>query len=259
MKLDDSTLLWKPLFSLEEAETVILGIPYGSKELGKPDQVYAPNKIREFFSNNFWSYDLERGEDLGEKKIVDLGNVPFTEDFEEMAKRVGKALEEIKEKNPKAKILFLGGQHSTTFMTAKALRPGSLLSLDAHPDLCSEFGGFVYSKASTMRRVYELGTKIHLRGTRTASKEEHDFLKEKKIDWKKDLDFKGKVEYLSIDLDVLDPVYIGLGAPEALGAKPEDVINIIRTTDFKYCDIVEWIPDKGFPVVIQILREVLFK
>ena len=66
MELDTSTLLWKPLYKLEEAEWIVLGIPYGSRELGNPDQIHAPNKIREFFSNYFWSYDLERGKDLGE-------------------------------------------------------------------------------------------------------------------------------------------------------------------------------------------------
>lgn len=259
MKLDDSTLLWKPLYRLEEAEIIVLGIPYGSKELGEPLQIQAPNKLRDFFANYFWSYDLERGKDLGERKIVDLGNIPCSENFEDMARKVDETLKEIREKNPNAKFLFLGGQHSITQATARALKPSSILSLDAHPDLCDKFEGLEYSKACTMRRIHELGTEIHLRGTRTASEEEHDFLKGTNIDYSKNLDFNGSVDYLSIDLDVLDPIYVGLGAPEALGAKPEEVINIIRKTGFKYCDIVEWIPDKGFPVVVQILREVLFK
>lgn len=259
MELDTSTLLWKPLYKLEEAEWVVLGIPYGSRELGEPDQIHAPNKIREFFSNYFWSYDLERGKDLGDKKIVDLGNIPSSENFEEMSNKVSETIKEIKDKNENAKILFLGGQHSITSATVKALKPKSILSLDAHPDLCDKYEDFEHSKACTMRRIHELGTELHLRGTRTASKEEHDFMKENNIDWNKNLEFESSVDYLSIDLDVLDPIYVGLGAPESLGAKPEDIINIIRKTDFKYCDIVEWIPDKGFPVVVQILKEILFK
>lgn len=248
--LNASNVIWKPLYTIEEAEKIVIGIPYGvAKD--------APQRIRELFRSNFWTYDLERG-DLFDKKIVDLGDVKVAS-YDSLIKNLENIVREILGKNPDVRIVFLGGEHSVTFPIAKALKIKSILSLDAHPDLCNEFENDKYSKACTQRRIYELGSKVHLRGVRTASKEEHDFLMKNNIDWKRELDFKGKVDYLTIDVDVLDPSFIGVAAPEALGFSVKDIINQIRNVDFRHCDIVEWVPDFGYPAVVQILKELLWK
>lgn len=258
--LNDANLLWRPLYTIEEAEKIILGVPYGSSELGESNTLFVPNRIRELFRDFFWTYDIERRKDLFDLKIVDIGNViPSPSSFEITSKRIENVIKWVLDKNSNVRFVFLGGEHSITFPIAKTLKLKSILSLDAHPDFCDTYEGFKYSIACVMRRIHELNCKVHLRGIRTASKEEHDFIINNKIDWKKDLDFKGKVDYLSIDVDVLDSSYASVSAPESMGFSVKDVINQIRNTEFKHCDIVEWIPDFGYPNVIQILKELLWK
>ncbi len=258
--IDNSTLLWKPFCELKEAEKVIIGIPFGATQIGGPSNTHhAPNRLRNLFRTKFWTYDFERKEDLLNRKIYDLGNIKPAEKFDVLTKRIQEVVNWVLKQNPSAKIITIGGEHTVTFPVAKTLRPKTLLSLDAHPDFVDEYEGNKYSIACVMHRIHELGTKVSLRGIRTASEDEHDFLVKNKIDWRQDLNFSGDVDYLSIDIDVLDPIYVGTNAPETNGFKPIDVINLIRKINFKHCDIVEWNPDFGYPAVIRIFKELLLK
>lgn len=245
--LDASTLLWKPLYCVSEAEKIVLGIPFKNN---------APDRLRRLFRTRFWSYDLERRADLFDQKIVDVGNVPFCTGFHATARRTANAIRALRELNPKARFVFLGGNHCITLMTAAALKPKTLLSLDAHADLCDEYAGDRNSCACVMKRLLDDKIKVKLRGVRSACAEEHALLR--KLDWKTKLDFKGKTDYLSIDIDVLDSSLANAEWVEAMGASVEQVVQQVRKARFKHADLVEWVPDRGYPAVISILKELLW-
>ena len=122
-------------------------------------------------------------------------------------------------------------------------------------DNCSINGMGVLAEESIMTEV-EIGELIP---AAKLSWEEHEFAVNNKIEWRKDVSYNNKIDYFSLDVDVMDPVYVGTGTPEMFGCTPEQVVNTIRNSYFKYFDLVEWIPDKGYPYIIQIVNEVLFK
>ena len=250
--------IWKPLYKIKEAEKIIIGIPFSEKASGLKGADKAPDGLRKAFLNT-WSYDLNKKRDLFDLPIVDLGNVPKTKSFKSLEKTLTKKIKEVKKKNAKAKIIFIGGDHSVTQITTKALKINSYLSLDAHFDLMNEYNKDKNSHACTSRRVYEQKAKVIIRGVRNASEEEHEFALKNNINWNKSFSFAGKIDYLSLDVDVIDPVYVGTGTPEAFGASPKQVIETIRNTDFNYFDLVEWIPEKGEAYLVSILKEVLWK
>lgn len=251
MKLIDS------LYKLNEAEWVVVGIPFSGKVSALKGSEKAPNALRRHFQD-YWTYDLKRQRDLSDIPIFDAGDVK-AKTYASLDKELSKKIADIKKKNWKAKILFIGGDHSITPLITKQLKIHSFLALDAHFDLMDALNGDRNSHACASRRVYEQNVELHLRGIRSSSREEHDFAVTNGIDWRSDAGFNGKIDYFSLDVDVMDPCFIGTGTPEMFGATPESVVNTIRNTDFKYFDVMEWVPEQGFAYLVQIVKEVLFK
>ncbi|GEM_PF-2706279 len=252
-----SNLLWKSLYKLEEADWVVVGIPWEGSVSARKGTAKAPGALRKWFQD-YWTYDMKKKADLTDRKIVDLGDISVGTTYSSMANGVAKTVKMIKEKNKKAKILFIGGDHSVTPAITKNLKIKNFLMMDAHLDLMDAYEGNKNSHACTARRVYEQGVDVNLIGIRTGSEEEYKFA-EKYIKWDDNMKFKGIVDYVSIDVDIMDPIYIDTGAPEAFGAKPEQVVDIINNTKFKYCDITEWIPDSGYPVMVSLVKNILWK
>ncbi|MFH0986684.1 MAG: arginase family protein [Candidatus Micrarchaeota archaeon] len=257
--LTASSTVWEPLYTVEEAEWIILGIPYIKKTRAVKDGCEkAPKEIRKW-SRDFWTYDPKTGRDLFDEKIVDLGDIKAGS-FESTFSNARMIIDLIRKKNKNAKILFLGGDHAVSEMTVKSIKPKSALVFDAHMDLMNEYDKSGHSRACTSRRIYEQTGSLALRGIRAACLEEHEYAKKNKIDWRSDLkELPREAEYMSIDIDVLDPCYIGTGAPEAFGATFEQLAEAVRSVKFKYCDIVEWIPPAGYPYIIQLVKEILAK
>ncbi|MDA0666236.1 MAG: agmatinase [Planctomycetota bacterium] len=75
--------------------------------------------------------------------------------------------------------LILGGEHSISLGSIRAALKRHpdlvILHLDAHPDLRDEYEGTHYGHGCVMRRVFDLGAKIHAFGIRAISPEERDF------------------------------------------------------------------------------------
>lgn len=254
MKLIDT------LYKIEEAEWVILGIPFEGKISAKSGCSKAPDAIRKAF-RDYWTFNLDKKMDLADRKIVDIGNIKANS-YEKIENEISKKITEIKKKNKSTKILFIGGDHSITPLITKTLGVKEYLCLDAHFDLNNKYKNDKNSHACANRRIVEqkILEKMHLRGIRSSSEEEYYFAeKNNKINWKKNIEFDRKVDYFSLDIDAIDPCFIKTGTPEMFGFSPEQVINTIRHTNFKYFDLVEWIPDKGHPYIVQIIKEVLWK
>jgi len=230
--------IWNPLYSVEEADKVICGF-------GEEADV-----VRKYFNKTF-TYSPIHKKDLFEMKIVDLGNLSFSE-FEVQF-----------QKNPKAQYIFLGGDHSITPQLTKITKPKSLLSLDAHLDLLdtqSKQDKVVYTNTHScaMKDVAEQGIDVAVRGYRACMPEEETYAEEKNIDTSFSLEYEKPVDYLSIDLDVLDPSFINSNTLEAFGFTPKQVCEIIRKTKPQFADIVEWKPAFGWANVVAIFKELLF-
>jgi len=75
--------------------------------------------------------------------------------------------------------LILGGEHSLSLgpirAAAKQFPDLVVLHLDAHPDLRDSYEGTRYGHGCVMRRVHDLGVRIHAFGLRAISPEERDF------------------------------------------------------------------------------------
>ncbi|MCD6381849.1 MAG: arginase family protein, partial [Candidatus Aenigmarchaeota archaeon] len=240
------------------AKILILGIPFVSKHFGSlPDSKNAPKSIREYF-DYFYEYDDDHNHNIYDIPFYDVGDVKVKQkNYQKTKEIVLNVLRELKIINPNAKFIFLGGDHLITPMVVEALKPRNLVSLDAHLDLLENVKE--YEHACAMRYVYETCKNITIQGYRDVLKSEIDFTLKNGIRISRDLNFRGIVDYLSIDVDVLDYIYATTSSPVAFGFRPEDVVKIIRRSEFKFADIVEWSPPHGFPAIVKIFRELLLR
>lgn len=163
----------------------------------------------------------------------------------------------------------LGGEHSLTLAPVRALKahyPGlSVLQLDAHLDLRSEYQGTPLSHASVMRRIRELAVPTVAVGIRSVSREEADYVHSEKapVFLAREMrqrglpldDILGCLEtpvYVTIDLDVFDPAYVpGVGTPEPGGLTWDEGLKLLRAVCERRqvvgCDVVELCPIPGQP------------
>lgn len=72
--LRKTNLIWENLYSLKEADIVLLGVPFDSTVTEIPGTRFAPNRIREDFQVHVDGFDPQLG-DLEEVRLHDAGNV----------------------------------------------------------------------------------------------------------------------------------------------------------------------------------------
>lgn len=156
--------------------------------------------------------------------------------------------------------LILGGEHSISLgpIRAAAKRHPDLvvLHLDAHPDLRDHYEGTQYGHGCVMRRVHELGVRIHAFGLRAISPEERDFYPTQDratyVGARELLALspQERVEailaslpqgplWLSWDIDGLDPALVpSTGTPEPGGVDWYTVSEILRRLDLEKREII---------------------
>jgi len=149
--------------------------------------------------------------------------------------------------------LILGGEHSISLGPIRAALKRHpdlvVLHLDAHPDLRDEYDGTQYGHGCVMRRVFDLGTKLHSFGIRAISPEERDFYAtQKQVIWitARELlpmtplqrvdrilrDLPDGPIWLSWDIDGLDPSLVPCtGTPEPGGLDWFTVSEILLRLD----------------------------
>lgn len=194
----------------------------------------------------------------------------FNDNFEETEKNIFEKAKEILSNNQK--VIFLGGDHSITYSSAKAFaslykNPGIII-FDAHPDCCSQFNPPTHEDL-VLALVDEKIIKkenIVLAGNRNISIEELRFLNENKIKTfnMREIPGEGLYEisealmtiarnfdalYISIDIDVLDPAFApATGYPEPGGLTTRELIYFLqrlkKLKNFKAADLVEVNPEK---------------
>ena len=248
-----TNLIWENLYSLKEAEVILLGIPFDSTCTEIPGARFAPNRIREAFQTHISCYDKELG-DLSEVKIHDAGNLEAMHgNIQGMHKLIYDSVKEILEENPKARLIILGGEHSITYPIVKALaekKKFNYLCYDGHLDLWNENQGIKLSHECVNRRVFELFGNIEIRGARSDEKENFDFAR--KLRPVKD------PLYLSIDTDVLENVPVQ--CPAAGGMKIEELWAGIKKRKIIACDVVEYNPLIGETMIVpELVKKLILK
>jgi agmatinase len=232
--------------SYEEAEYVVLGVPYDRTSSYRAGSRFAPSAIREA-SANIETYSMRTGIDVEDLRIFDAGDLNITDTPSEMIKRIQLVVGEIVSdgKIP----VMLGGEHSISLGGVKALGVGTtVVDFDAHMDLRNEYNDGPFSHASVMRRISEFvgPDRIVQIGIRAVCKEELEFSRTNLSSRISALDIhRNSMEtslsvlrkmldghqsiYLSIDMDVLDPAYApAVGNPEADGLSPHVLLSLVE-------------------------------
>ncbi len=172
--------------------------------------------------------------------------------------------------------VLLGGEHSITFGSLRALRERygeiGVLQFDAHADLRDTYGGTKYSHACVMRRaVDDLGLPLFQAGVRSLSPEEAAFRNKRNIPYldAREFAFRGgmawlreqrapllpenfpKRVFLTFDVDALDSgIMPATGTPEPGGFSWWESLALVRFfLAGRECvgfDVTETAPLEGF-------------
>lgn len=174
----------------------------------------------------------------------------------------------------------IGGEHTITVGMVKGVRslyPDlTVVQLDAHADLRSQYNGDPYSHACVMRRVREMCPAVQL-GLRALDAEEVQLARKEgwpivlDIEMKRDpsrahkllRELRGAV-YLTLDLDALDPAVMpAVGTPEPGGFGWYELLDLLKRI-FEGChivaaDIVELCPRPGLEASTFTAAKLLYK
>ena len=252
---------WKFAFSedadnVEEAEENswgIIGVPFDSTSSYGPGSRFGPTTVREA-SYSFEKYNVSYNTEIN-KKFFDFGNINVVYgNCKKTLEIIEETIKELVDKNIKP--ITLGGEHSISLAPLKALTKSTandykiedmiVINLDAHMDMIDEYQGEKCSHATVMKRIHDLNPKEIIEiGIRSSSLEEKEFVEnQKNIAIFTTKDVKERFEtiekkikqietntpiYLSIDIDVLDPLYVPeVGNPIPNGISPEKIEKILE-------------------------------
>jgi agmatinase len=163
--------------------------------------------------------------------------------------------------------VILGGEHSLSAACALGLQQHhdnfGIVQFDAHADLRDSYNGSKQSHASVMRRIHEAGIPIYQIGTRSYSKEEHDFRLQQNIPfvdaetvWRRGAgsillpdDFPDTI-YITFDVDCFDAAMMpATGTPVPGGLLWYQVCEILENLfSDRLClgfDLVELAPQQS--------------
>jgi len=237
-------------YPLEEANVVFLGIPSSEGSISSTSN-YGPLIVRESLKL-LEDYVKKKNVNIFEKiKLCDVGDIEVVPgSYELTRKRIIETINDIRNVNKNALIIAVGGNHLITLPLAEALKPKTILQLDAHADLRKDYLGNKFMQQTWARHASKFTNIVQI-GVRSWSREELEFAKNNITS----LEITDKLDslkletpiHLTIDIDVFDPSFIKTGLPEPNGLKPEEVFNLIeRLPKIQSMDIVE-ISDNKLP------------
>lgn len=228
-----------PIFSgfqkpFEEAEYVVLGVPFDATSTFRVGARFAPLAIREALLG-IDGYSFRSGVDARDLKIHDLGDLHISGEANETLKRLEQVTKELLE--AKKLPIFIGGEHTITLGAMRSVGGNVVVvCFDAHLDLRNEYMGLTMSHATWVRRLHEQvrPEKILEVGTRAVDKDELDYAEkfnipfftvnqimkdgvEKTTEKIRELLVGQERVYLTIDMDVLDPAF----APAVQNPEPD--------------------------------------
>lgn len=266
--------------AFEEADYVVIGVPYDKTSTYRSGAKFGPSAIREA-SSNIETYSLRTNVDVEDLKIYDAGDLNVVDSVEETLKRVKLSIEDVVNS---AKIpILIGGEHTLTYGAVQGIRSNfGLIGFDAHADMRNEYMGLQMSHATFMRRIAEdRGQKSVLEvGIRALCKEEVQYADETGVTMITTQRLRelgperaaqlvraeaSKFErtYITIDIDVLDPAFApAVGSPEGDGICPNMLITILNSICDKRTvgiDLVEVAPQYDTGTTAAQAARILFE
>lgn len=210
----------------ERAQYAVVGAPLDLTTSFRPGTRFGPDRIREF-ARSFEDYDADADVRFSDVAVHDTGDVRAWPDPEGYVDYLRAELSAIVDDDVVP--LLLGGEHTVTVASVRAVSPETLVVLDAHLDLRESYDGERYSHACVSRRALETVDRLVVLGGRSGSEEGWERVEtddavtvvppDGVAQWleKTDLDDLGRV-YLSVDVDAADPaVAPGTGTPLPFG------------------------------------------
>lgn len=264
--------------AFEDADCVMVGLPYDGTCSFKPGTRFAPQEIRTA-SIGLETYSPVFGRDMEEIKFYDAGDLDFPFGNRERAlSMIEKTAQEVYSAGKKW--LGIGGEHLVTLPAVKACYEKypdlAVIQFDAHADLRADYLGEELSHSTVIRRISEFikPKNIIQYGVRSGTKDEFEWMQDNKtlFSSRKDLEnristLKDQPVYLTIDLDVLDPsIFPGTGTPEPGGMNYNKLLNklvLLEGLNIVGADVVELSPHYDMSGVstitaAKVIREVLF-
>lgn len=243
----------------ESAKVVVLPVPYDGTSTWIKGADKGPEAILEA-SANMELYDIESDSEVYTQGITTVEPVTEASSPEAMSKEVERRIDTIL-KDKKFPVL-LGGEHSVSIGAfrafAKHYKDFSVLQLDAHSDMRSEYEESTHNHACVMARAKEVATVAQV-GIRSSCIEEkinidpdrifYAYELKESLTWMYDVSEKlNDNVYITIDLDVFDPAYMpSTGTPEPDGMNYREVINFLKLINERHniigLDVVELCPN----------------
>ncbi len=269
------------LYAYDKARFVIQSVPYehtssylqGSTK--GPAAILETSHFVEFYDEELDQESFRIGgistlEPMDFKGKVDADAIAFIEENTDRLIADGKF------------VISLGAEHSVTlgFVKSHVKKYGdiSILQIDAHSDLRMAYHDNIYSHASVMARVNELGLNIVQVGIRAQCKEEAELIKSspnittfyahqirRNSNWMEyAIAALGEKVYITIDADGFDPSVIpcvGTAEPNGLfwNETIEFLSKVIKTKNVVGFDVVEVAPQEGQIISEFTLAKLVYK
>lgn len=242
----------------EECNFVIVPVPHGGNVSWIKGTEKAPKKVIEA-SCEMEHYDLLTLRNINDFKYWTHPPVKY-EELDNVSKKLFKD-----KKIP----IFIGGDHSISIPIMKNLgKDVTIFHLDAHLDMRESYKGNKHSHATALYEASSTHNVVHF-GIRTACEEELDNVElfNNKIlnsfDTETLLNNLGEKVYITLDVDVLEPIYMpATGTPEPLGISYGNLLNILidicNNKNVVGIDIVELSPQKGLHFCDITVAKIIF-
>ncbi|HEY7269605.1 MAG TPA: agmatinase [Dehalococcoidia bacterium] len=252
-----------PYGEYENARAVILPVPYDSTTTARAGARDGPNAIIDN-SEDMELFDVGLGYEPYLHGIYTSPSVMVTNETPEaMINRITECARQFVDDGKF--LVTLGGEHTIgvgSFRAHLGRYPNlSVLAIDAHADLRDEYQDTRYNHACSLRRMLDDAPVTQV-GLRSASVEEAEFIRERKLPFFSPRAFRalpdmsaitetlGEHVYISIDLDGVDSGEMpAVGTPEPGGLTWDEVSSIMeavagsrRIVGF---DMTELCPDQG--------------
>jgi len=260
----------------QRSRVVILPVPYDSTTSGWGGARDGPAALIEA-SENMELYDIGIGREPYRLGIHTLPEVAVHSGSPEaMIERVEGIVGELADDGKF--VVMLGGEHSISVGAARAFAkrtPGlSVLAFDANADLRDSYLDSPYNHACTLRRALEFAPVVQV-GLRSATREEHDFIRERGLAFYSPDDYRnagraevvaqlGESVYITIDLDAFDPsVVAAVGTPEPGGLLWNDVCGLLEAVAAEKrivgFDVTELAPALGPKANAQLAAKLAYR
>jgi agmatinase len=264
----------------DEAEFVVLGVPYDKTSTYRAGSKFAPAAIREA-SLNIETYSFRSKFDLEDAQICDIGDLHVVDSVDETMRRLSAVEGEIL-KASKIPIV-IGGEHTISFGAIRSFpRDIGIVCFDAHADMRDEYLGEKLMHATFLRRIIEKvgADKVVHVGLRALCREELAFIEKNHVRHFSMRDLRrhdveedarlirravsnfGKL-YVTVDMDVFDPGFApGVGNPEPDGLWPDlffTILTALCDERLAGLDLVELSPNYDTGVTAVLAAKILFE